>query len=952
MSLLNNVKGKRLLLFFLIFVLIAGTLTTTISSAAVKSGASGTASNSLLGAGYNGAKYKNTHYSSGSAVKFGIKSGSKTYVGYCLNATLRNKTGTAYAAKTTSGSSMYKKLNAASREWLPILMVYGYHPGKSSPVSKANANDYYYATQVIAWEFSSGYRKSPTSRSKATEYNTLKGKPAERCYNWILKEMANHTKGASFTKSTKSSAKTYTMKYNYKTKKWSVTLTDTNKVNYLKKLAATTDGLSISRSGYKYTFSASKAGTFTAVLANSGLGNYDGSENQPLLVWQAKSATTSNQAVSVGATDETEFYVKLTTEKIGTAKIVKTSDNDVVQGFQFKLTCAANGYSGTSTTDKNGLITANLYPGTYKVQEVLTATQKAEGYTAAADTTVTVTAGSTATVKVHNIYEPKSGALQVIKETTDEGSVEGFQFKVEGIQTDSKALTETELLAQAAPTVTGLDGYEVGSWSADADDLKALNEAAEQGKDGAYKVTLSATATLKEAAEPTDPETATDPTDPTEAKPETVKLSAIVTITLGHVADTSIAKASKTQESVTWNDFVWNGSATLFKQTLTTNKYGYAKIDEIEFGTYTVTEIMTEEQALRYEQPKPQTVVVSEKNKDASVSVFYENVAKTAPVKIKKTCVDGRIADVEFTITGKTAWGEEIEPIVAVTDDEGYIDVGDLAAGTYTVTESDLDTTVYVPQEPKTITITGEENDAIEVAFENKPYTDIEISKQSETTGEELPGATLQILDKETRKVIEEWTSGEEPHNVKGLEYGKEYILREDLAPIGYACAQDITFTAGGTEKVTMVDEVTKLYVTKISKEDKKYLPGATFDVLDADSKNVITTFTTPETKNEELVYVEVDGLTEDTDYILREIDAPDGYELAEDKKFTFKNEMKIAIADTKEGTVLITGDDDINHAVQTGDDFNGLPYAIALGTALMIGGDQFLRLRRKKGMM
>ena len=42
----------------------------------------------------------------------------------------------------------------------------------------------------------------------------------------------------------------------------------------------------------------------------------------------------------------------------------------------------------------------------------------------------------------------------------------------------------------------------------------------------------------------------------------------------------------------------------------------------------------------------------------------------------------------------------------------------------------------------------------------------VTISKQDLTSGEEVPGATLQILDKDG-KVVEEWTSTDQPHTVQ-----------------------------------------------------------------------------------------------------------------------------------------------------------------------------------------
>ncbi len=87
-------------------------------------------------------------------------------------------------------------------------------------------------------------------------------------------------------------------------------------------------------------------------------------------------------------------------------------------------------------------------------------------------------------------------------------------------------------------------------------------------------------------------------------------------------------------------------------------------------------------------------------------------------------------------------------------------------------------------------------------------FTNTEVSKTSSTTGKELPGAKLQIIDPETGKVIEEWTSTEETHKVKGLTEGKEYILKEIIAPKGYYLAQDVKFTVGANTKVHMVDKV------------------------------------------------------------------------------------------------------------------------------------------------
>ena len=90
--------------------------------------------------------------------------------------------------------------------------------------------------------------------------------------------------------------------------------------------------------------------------------------------------------------------------------------------------------------------------------------------------------------------------------------------------------------------------------------------------------------------------------------------------------------------------------------------------------------------------------------------------------------------------------------------------------------------------------------------------TKVKISKRDITTDKELPGATLQIID-EDGNVVEEWVSADEAHLVEGkLIAGKEYTLREIIAPDGYEIANEIKFTVnedGSVTEVVMYDELT-----------------------------------------------------------------------------------------------------------------------------------------------
>lgn len=92
----------------------------------------------------------------------------------------------------------------------------------------------------------------------------------------------------------------------------------------------------------------------------------------------------------------------------------------------------------------------------------------------------------------------------------------------------------------------------------------------------------------------------------------------------------------------------------------------------------------------------------------------------------------------------------------------------------------------------------------------NQPTT-VEITKSDITTGTELDGANMRVLDKEGN-VIDEWTSvKDQPHVIKRLVVGEEYTLREEIAPYGYLKATDVKFRLEDTaeiQKVEMKDEV------------------------------------------------------------------------------------------------------------------------------------------------
>lgn len=99
----------------------------------------------------------------------------------------------------------------------------------------------------------------------------------------------------------------------------------------------------------------------------------------------------------------------INTTRVGSLKIVKTSSDDKVDGFSFRVT-GPNGYDEVFVTDENGeIIIENIRIGEYKVSEVQN--EASADYVLPADKMATVFADSTTTVEMHNVFRdtPKTG---------------------------------------------------------------------------------------------------------------------------------------------------------------------------------------------------------------------------------------------------------------------------------------------------------------------------------------------------------------------------------------------------------------------------------------------------------------------------------------------------------------------------------------------------------------
>ena len=178
------------------------------------------------------------------------------------------------------------------------------------------------------------------------------------------------------------------------------------------------------------------------------------------------------------------------------------------------------------------------------------------------------------------------------------------------------------------------------------------------------------------------------------------------------------------------------------------------------------------------------------------------------------------------------------------------------------------------------ITFIVSENGEVDTVMMYDDTTKVQISKRDITNDEELAGATLQIIDA-NGNVVEEWVSENEPHYIEAvLTAGETYTLHETVPADGYVIANDIQFTVdedGVVTEVTMYDDTTKVHISKRDITTDKELPGAKLVILDENGEVVEEWISTSEE------HIIEGKLIVGKEYTLREITAPEGYEIAND---------------------------------------------------------------------
>lgn len=371
--------------------------------------------------------------------------------------------------------------------------------------------------------------------------------------------------------------------------------------------------------------------------------------------------------------------------------------------------------------------------------------------------------------------------------------------------------------------------------------------------------------------------------------------------------------------------------------SITTDGNGIAQMDNLPLGRYYIVEKETAHGYVLDNEPR--YVDLTYRDQDTPLVTYsadWQNARQRVQVEVLKKEKDsdkvlsGAIfglyaADDIVSSKGKVLLAKDTLIELKTTDEDGKIQfVADLPIDSrYYIKELAAPDGYVTDQEPQEFTFEyqGSGTSVAEYAFTfEDEQTTVELSKADLTDKKELPGASLKVTD-EDGNTVDEWVSKEEAHIIKGLIVGKKYKMTETKPADGYVTAESIEFTVENTKEVQkhqMLDDVTKVEISKKDITDSSEVPGAKLIILDKDGKKVESWTSTDKPHMVEKLPV--------GEYTLREEQAPDGYLIAEDVKFTVKDTGKIQKVKMKDahpyGKLVIKKTDSTSKAALPGAEF------------------------------
>lgn len=285
----------------------------------------------------------------------------------------------------------------------------------------ANNLSHLIATQILVWETVVGERDSNFQKVDTGGYDAVldqisTGHPLYNqimsYYNSMAASVQNHTKLPSFMSKTADSAQTF--EFEWDGSQYKAVLTDENNVVGSFSFSASESGVNCSVEGNQLIITAAEAPSESMTITA-----YKEATRYGVITWTDGNMGGGVQDVATFAetvSDSVQGFVNLKVS-YGSAKIIKTSEDGIVEGLSFQIT--GNGVDQTVQTGSNGEIQIdNLKPGDYTITEL-----SEDRYVPQESQTVTVYAGQVATVEFSNIL--KKFTVELTKSDSEKGEAQG-----------------------------------------------------------------------------------------------------------------------------------------------------------------------------------------------------------------------------------------------------------------------------------------------------------------------------------------------------------------------------------------------------------------------------------------------------------------------------------------------------------------------------------------------
>ena len=205
---------------------------------------------------------------------------------------------------------------------------------------------------------------------------------------------------------------------------------------------------------------------------------------------------------------------------------------------------------------------------------------------------------------------------------------------------------------------------------------------------------------------------------------------------------------------------------------------------------------------------------------------FSGSITPLGDMKLVKTSEDGIVAGINFTVTGAKGFSKTV-----TTNANGEIDISDLAPGTYTITEENIDR--YVPNQSQTITVSSGKTSSVSFYNILKKFR-VTVTKQDYEKGHaqgdaKLSGAVYGLYKGD--ELVAQYTTDSNGSfttdyyvcgtdwTIKEIAPSEGYLLNDTVYKVG-ADPKDYTVEYNNAPDMTVMEQVIKGKISIIKHTD------------------------------------------------------------------------------------------------------------------------------------